>query len=183
MKKLMIAVVITAALSGCNTVKKMTGTTEEKPKPVVSAFLGGNIKVTYTSNGEFESITSSHTIKLTGELPYSQDEAYQVAIMKARKQIVEFMKVDLESEKFTKTVFNNLQETASEEKKETSHTVNAKIAGELQSSIKQKSSSILKGTYVEEKSFDAGSNSITVSVKTSTKDVETAKSLSKLMGN
>ncbi len=103
--------------------------------------------------------------------------------MKARKQIVEFMKVDLESEKFTKTVFNNLQETASEEKKETSHTVNAKIAGELQSSIKQKSSSILKGTYVEEKSFDTGSNSITVSVKTSTKDVETAKSLSKLMGN
>ena len=36
---------------------------------------------------------------------------------------------------------------------------------------------------MEEKSFDAASNSITVVVKTSTKDVETAKSLAKLMGN
>ena len=117
------------------------------------------------------------------KITYSQDEAYQVAILKARKQIVEFMKVDLESEKFTKTVFNNLQESASEDKKETSNAVNAKIAGELQSSIKQKSSAMLKGTYVEEKSFDAPSNSITVVVKTSTRDVETAKNLSKLMGN
>jgi hypothetical protein len=183
MKKLMIAVLVAATLTGCSTIKSVTGQTEEKPKPVVSEFLGGNIKVTYKSNGEFESMTSSHTIKLTGELPYSQDEAYQVATMKARKQIVEFMKVDLESEKFTKTVFNNLQESASEDKKETSNTVTAKIAAELQSSIKQKSSAILKGTYVEDKSFDAPSNSITVVVKTSTKDVETAKSLSKLMGN
>jgi hypothetical protein len=53
----------------------------------------------------------------------------------------------------------------------------------LQSSIKQKSSAMLKGTYVETKSFDAPSNSITVVVKTSTRDVETAKNLSKLMGN
>ena len=183
MKKLMIAVLVAATLTGCSTIKTMTGKTEEKPKPVVSEFLGGNIKVSYTPNGEFESMTSSHTIKLTGGLPYSQDEAYQVAILKARKQIVEFMRVDLESEKFTKTVFNNLQESASEDKKETSNNVSAKIAGELQSSIKQKSSAILKGTYVEDKSFDAASNSITVVVKTSTKDVETAKSLSKLMGN
>jgi hypothetical protein len=28
----------------------------------VSEFLGGNIKVNYTSKGEFESMTSSHTI-------------------------------------------------------------------------------------------------------------------------
>ena len=180
MKKLMIAAMIAAALSGCST---LTGKTDDKVKPITSEFLGGNIKVTYKSNGEFESMTSSHTIKLTGELPYSQDEAYQVAILKARKQIVEFMKVDLESEKFTKTVFNNLQESTSEDKKETANAVNAKIAGELQSSIKQKSSAILRGTYVEEKSFDTSSNSITVVVKTSTKDVETAKSLSKLMGN
>ena len=183
MKKLIIAALVAATLSGCTTIKNMTGASEEKPKPVVSEFLGGNIKVTYNSKGEFESMTSSHTIKLTGGLPYSQDEAYQIAIMKARKQIVEFMKVDLESEKFTKTVFNNLQESTSEDKKETANSVNAKIAGELQSSIKQKSSAILKGTYVEEKSFDAASNSITVIVKTSTKDVEIAKNLSKLMGN
>ncbi len=71
MKKLMIAVLVAAALSGCNTIKSVTGQSEEKPKPVVSEFLGGNIKVTYKSNGEFDSMTSSHTIKLTGGLPSS----------------------------------------------------------------------------------------------------------------
>ena len=180
MKKLMIAAMIAAALSGCST---LTGKTDDKVKPITSEFLGGNIKVSYTSNGEFESMASSHTIRLTSALPYAQDEAYQVATLKARKQIAEFMKLDLETEKFTKTVFDNLQESVNEDNKESSSSVNAKIVGELKTSIKQKSSAILKGTYVESKAFDSGSNSITVVVKTRTKDIETAKSLSRLMGN
>lgn len=185
MKKLMLAVLIAATLNGCSTIKKVTGNdaAEEKERPVVSEFLGGSIKVSYTSKGEFESIASSHTIRMTGSLPYSQDEAYQVAILNARKQIAEFMKVELESEKFTKTVFNNLQEGKTEDGKNTSSNVDTKIAGDLQSNIRQKSSAILKGTYVDEKSFDSPSNSITVVVKTRTKDIETAKSLTKLMGN
>jgi hypothetical protein len=180
MKKLMIAVAIAAALSGCSS---LTGRSDDKAKPITSEFLGGNIKVSYTMGGEFESMTSSHTIRLTSTLPYAQDEAYQIATLKARKQIAEFMKLDLESEKFTQTVFDNLQESVTENNKESSSSVNAKIAGELKTSIKQKSSAILKGTYVDEKSFNSGSNSITVVVKTRTKDIETAKSLSRLMGN
>ena len=66
----MIAAMIAAALSGCST---LTGKTDDKVKPITSEFLGGNIKVSYTSNGEFESMASSHTIRLTSALPYAQD--------------------------------------------------------------------------------------------------------------
>jgi hypothetical protein len=70
-----------------------------------------------------------------------------------------------------------------EDGKETSKTVKSEIIGELQSSIKQKSSAILQGVFVDEKSYDAKTNTITVVVKTSTKSVDTAKALRKLMGN
>jgi hypothetical protein len=116
-------------------------------------------------------------------LPYAQDEAYTLATLRAKKQIVQFMREELETEKFANTIFKSLQDAEAEDGKETSKTVKSEIIGELQSSIKQKSSAILQGVFVDEKSYDAKTNTITVVVKTSTKSVDTAKALRKLMGN
>jgi hypothetical protein len=134
-------------------------------------------------SGELDSIVSSNSVKLTSTLPYAQDEAYTLATLRAKKQIVQFMREELETEKFANTIFKSLQDAEAEDGKETSKTVKSEIAGELQSSIKQKSSAILQGVYVDEKSYDAKTNTITVVVKTSTKSVDTAKALRKLMGN
>jgi hypothetical protein len=150
---------------------------------VVAEFVGGNLKVNYTMSGELDSIVSSNSVKLTSTLPYAQDEAYTLATLRAKKQIVQFMREELETEKFANTIFKSLQDAEAEDGKETSKTVKSEIAGELQSSIKQKSSAILQGVFVDEKSYDAKTNTITVVVKTSTKSVDTAKALRKLMGN
>jgi hypothetical protein len=116
-------------------------------------------------------------------LPYAQDEAYSLATLRAKKQIVQFMREELETEKFASTIYKSLQDAEAEDGKETSKTIKSEIVGELQSSIKQKSSAILQGVFVDEKSYDAKTNTITVVVKTSTKTVDTAKALRKLMGN
>jgi hypothetical protein len=134
-------------------------------------------------SGELDSIVSSNSVKLTSTLPYAQDEAYTLATLRAKKQIVQFMREELETEKFANTIFKSLQDAEAEDGKETSKTVKSEIIGELQSSIKQKSSAILQGVFVDEKSYDAKTNTITVVVKTSTKSVDTAKALRKLMGN
>jgi hypothetical protein len=134
-------------------------------------------------SGELDSIVSSNSVKLTSTLPYAQDEAYTLATLRAKKQIVQFMREELETEKFANTIFKSLQDAEAEDGKEISKTVKSEIAGELQSSIKQKSSAILQGVFVDEKSYDAKTNTITVVVKTSTKSVDTAKALRKLMGN
>jgi hypothetical protein len=134
-------------------------------------------------SGELDSIVSSNSVKLTSTLPYAQDEAYTLATLRAKKQIVQFMREELETEKFANTIFKSLQDAEAEDGKETSKTVKSEIVGELQSSIKQKSSAILQGVFVDEKSYDAKTNTITVVVKTSTKSVDTAKALRKLMGN
>jgi hypothetical protein len=134
-------------------------------------------------SGELDSIVSSNSVRLTSTLPYAQDEAYTLATLRAKKQIVQFMREELETEKFANTIFKSLQDAEAEDGKEISKTVKSEIAGELQSSIKQKSSAILQGVFVDEKSYDAKTNTITVVVKTSTKSVDTAKALRKLMGN
>jgi hypothetical protein len=105
-----------------------------------------------------------------------------LATLRARKQIVEFMKLDLESEKFTDTVYNSLQDATTEDRTETK-TVNAKVASEVKEVIKQRSSAILQGTYVAEKNYDSGTKTVTVTVKSGTKDIATAKTVRKLMGN
>jgi len=180
MRKLVIAVAVSIALGGCSTFGTKTAAEQ---KPVVAEFVGGNLKVNYTMSGELESIVSSNSVRLTSTLPYAQDEAYTLATLRAKKQIVQFMREELETENFASTIFKSLQAAEAEDGKETSKSVKSDIAGELQSNIKQKSSAILQGVFVEEKSYDAKTNTITVVVKTSTKSVDTAKALRKLMGN
>ena len=80
------------------------------------------------------------------------------------------------------TVYNSLQEATTEDKDETKK-VNAKVASEDKEVLKQRSSAILQGTYISEKKYDSGTKTVTVTVKSSPKDVATAKEVRKLMGN
>ena len=120
---------------------------------------------------------------LTSNAPDAAEKAYIVATLRARAQMVEFMKADLESEKFKQTVYKSLQEAEEELKVASSTVVKDTITNELQENIKQKTNAILRGTYVESKEFDKGSSTVKVVVKSSVKDIEVSKQLSRLMGN
>ena len=93
------------------------------------------------------------------------------------------MKAEVESEKFKQTVYESLQEAEEEYKASSAAVTKDKIASNLQENIKQKSAAILRGTYVESKEFDKGTSTVKVVIKSSVKDIETAKNLSRLMGN
>lgn len=177
MKKF-VAVLAIALLAGCSSMGN-----RQKDQPKVNAdFMGGSIRMTYTMTGEFESLTSSGVAKVTSTLPSAVDEAYLVATLQARKQIVEFMKVEVENSNFIRAVAESLQEgvniNGSPDNKVTS-----KIASELQDNIRQQSKAILTGTYVADKSYDPGSRTVKVLIKTGVKDAETAKQVYRLMGN
>jgi nicotinate-nucleotide pyrophosphorylase len=102
--------------------------------------------------------------------------------MRARKQIVEFMKTEIESEKFTDAVFDTLQKSDVENKSK-NESYNHNIAQSVKQSIKQKSAGILKGTYVSEKVYDQSTKTVRVTVRSSDQDVEAAKRVSRMMGN
>jgi hypothetical protein len=178
MKKLGI-VILAVMLSACSSL----GGGKKDERSVKSEFFGGDIKVSYTMGGEFESIASSGTARVTSNAPDAAEKAYIVASLRARQQLVEFMKAELESEKFKQTVYKTLQEAEEELKVASSTVVKDNITSELQENIKQRTNAILRGTYVDSKEFDRGSSTVKVVVKSSTRDIEAAKSLSRLMGN
>lgn len=151
---------------------------------IKTEFMGGSIKVVYNkSTGEIESVESMATARLVSTLPFAVDESYTVATMRARKQIIEFMKTEVESEKFTEAIFDTLQKSDVENKANKNETVNHNIAQNVKQSIRQKSSGILQGTYVASKNYDPGTKTVVVTVKSSEDDVQAAKRLSRMMGN
>jgi|694.fasta_scaffold00352_62 hypothetical protein len=178
MKLKFLVVSLAVLLSACSTFSSK----KDEPK-VNTEFMGGSIKVSYTLSGDLESVTSSGVAKVTSTLPSAPDEAYLVATLQARKQLVEFMKVELESTSFVTAVSKTLQDSESESDKTVKSNVSAKIASDVQDNIRQNSKALLKGTYVESKTYDPSTRTVKVIVKTSLRDLDTSKQLARMMGN
>jgi hypothetical protein len=146
-----------------------------------SDFVGGDLKVTYNKKGEFESISSKATAYVTNDLPNTRDQAVTIATLKARRQIAEFLKTEIQSERFLVTVSKSIQDT---------ETVNqagdnkesAKIAYNVRESIRQRSSSILQGTYLLSESFNPDTKTVTVVVSAGTKENSLMKNVKKVVG-
>lgn len=178
MKKLGV-VLATILIAGCSNLPL----TKTNDTPIKSEFLGGSIKVVYKkSTGEVESIESMATARVISTLPNSVDESFTLATMRARKQIIEFMKTEVESEKFTEAIYDTLQKS-DVQNKDKNESVNQNIAQKVQQNIRQKSAGILKGTYVSEKIYDSSTKTVKVTVRSGEEDVEAAKKISRLMGN
>ena len=165
-------------LSACSTLtSKVDG-----PDSVVAEFMGGDIKVTFNKDGQFESIQSAGTARVTSTLPSATEDAFIVASLRAKQQIAEFMKEEVEGDRFTNTLTDNIQ-NGSDINGQIINEVNSKIAKQVQETIKSKSKVILQGVYVESKKFDNSSNTVRVTVKSGTNDIAVAKQIRSMMGN
>jgi hypothetical protein len=165
-------------LSACSTLtSKVDG-----PDSVVAEFMGGDIKVTFNKDGQFESIQSAGTARVTSTLPSATEDAFIVASLRAKQQIAEFMKEEVEGDRFTNTLTDNIQ-NGSDINGQIINEVNSKIAKQVQENIKSKSKAILQGVYVESKKFDNSSNTVRVTVKSGTNDIAVAKQIRSMMGN
>jgi len=170
LSKIGLAVMVTA-LVGCSSMQ-----VAEDELPIKAEFMGGKVVVVYDKEGRLESIESTSTARVVSSLPNAVDESFIVATLKARNQIAEFMNVDVESEKFVDTVFDSLQtaENASTNK-------NQNIARKVQNNIRQKTTAILKGTFVSKKDFDSSTRTVSVTVSSSEREIAAAKRLQTLM--
>jgi hypothetical protein len=149
---------------------------------VTTEFMGGEIKITYNKDGQFESMTASGSSRMTNTLPSGQEEAFIIAKLRAQQKMVEFMKNELDSERFKKTVYESLQEGQTIGG-QSNNEINSKIASNVQEDIKTKSKGILKGVHIESKSYDTESKTVLVVVKTGVKEIATANHVRALMGN
>jgi hypothetical protein len=172
MKSALYAIAIGMLSTACSTTGSKSNLSTD--------FMGGDIRVVYNKSGEFESLISTAIVKVASELPSAREEAVTVATVKARRQISEFLKTEVDSERFVTTVTKSIQESNAVSGSNIS-AANAKIATEVKETIKQKSDSLLKGTVIESEKYDAKNNSIIVTVKTGAREVGIASTIKKLM--
>ena len=178
MKRILFASLLVILVAGCSTFGS------KKDEQVVDTkFLGGEMKISYTWSGELKAVESTGTGKVVSNSPGAVDEAYIVATLRARQQIAEFMRIDLDSEKFKKSVFESLQEAENESKQPVSNNVKSKIVTTVQEDIRQKSNAILRGTFVSDKVYDSNTRTVKVTVRFTPEDLIMSKKLNRLMGN
>ncbi len=169
----LICVLFSIFIAGCSSTKKSDS--------VESTFIGGDLIITYDKRGEFESIRSKATANVTTDLPNSKDQAISIATLKARRQISEFLKVDIQSERFLVTISKSLQE-ANLENQIGDSKEGSKIAYNLRESIRQRSNSILQGTYLQSESFNPETKLVTVVISAGKKENKLLKDVKKSVG-
>ena len=148
--------------------------------PIKTEFLGGGLTIAYDEDGEFQSITSVSASKVTSTLPSAVEEALKIATLKARRQIAEFINTEVQSDRFTSSISDSLQAAQTLNDDTTSKLRNT-IALKVRENITQKSSQILKGTFVQSEKHDAEKDQVIVTVVTGVNSVGTSNQLKKLM--
>jgi hypothetical protein len=146
---------------------------------IKTEFLGGGLTIAYDKNGEFQSITSISTSKITSTLPSAVEEAIKIATLKARRQIAEFIGTEVKSHRFTSSISNSLQASQISDSDDASKIRNT-IALKVRENITQKSNQILKGTFVKSEKHDNDKNLVVVTVVSGIGTVGTSEQLKKL---
>ena len=142
-------------------------------------FLGGGITIIYDDEGDFKSITSVATSRVTSKLPSAVEEAFKIATLKARRQIAEFISVEVNSDQFTNSISDSLQ-ASGKNNKNTRKELRNSIALKVQESITQKSNQILRGTFVQSEKHDSEKDIVKVVVVTGVETIGTSNILKKI---
>lgn len=157
MQKLTLALILgVGLLSGCATV--------DIKKESKIELNGGAITISYSKDGEFLALESRAIAKVTSTLPSARDEAATVATLKARRQIVEFLKTDIESEQFLKTLTSSNQKSDDSDGLAKQTSVKADIGYTIRETLRQKSSGVIQGSYVISEKYDPSTGVVIVTV-------------------
>lgn len=175
MKKVLLVSLI-ALTTGCASVSKedMFGEAVNVP------FMSGEVMLTISKKGQFESMTASGVARVTSSLPSAREEAFIIANLRAKQKIVEFMETEMEGEKFIKNTTTSIQKSRTFGAPGVND-IDSTIAYNVQENISSKARSILRGVHVESTEFNPNANTLKVTVRTGVREIGTASQVRSLM--
>lgn len=124
MKRSIVVMAVCALfVTGCSSTKPVTQLPPEAPAPVAklekkeAEFLKSNglIKVEFDEQGNFYGLTSTGTAYIQTNHTSSREDAYNIALMRAKRNVAEFLSNDVSSNKFSKTITKTLLKSDSNE--------------------------------------------------------------------
>lgn len=169
-KFIMVALVL--ALSACSTTKPTGEVTQEGVK-LAKNF--GKVEVVFSTFGEWQSIKSSASATLPIEHDAGIEQAMNVATMRAKRNIVEFIQSDLKSKKTTESFTDALVD----------HNVNkdkaSKLSTKISESIVEESAGILRGAYIDDRKISDDGKNVTVSIIVDKRSLESSSKIRALL--
>lgn len=173
MKKLLI-VALAVLATACSTTKLTEDVTSKDAVKYTQDF--GKVEVTFTDKGDWEMLKSSATASVPLDDNAALEQAMNLASMRAKRNIVEFMKVDLQSSKATDSITNAIaKDVSADDGKSRERAGN--IATKIQEKISVQSDGILKGVYVVDRKVSSDKTTVVVTVQVDKRSMVAASRL------
>ena len=177
MKKVILVCAV-LAMSACSSVKLKSEVTDEAAK-FTQDF--GRVEVTFNDKGDWESLKSSATSAVPIDIDAGLEQGMNVATMRAKRNIVEFINQDLKSTKTTDTITKALAKNVTSEDENAKQRA-SNIASEITEKIAVEANGILKGVYIVERKLSSDKKYVVVTVMVDHRSMKAARQVRSSMG-
>jgi hypothetical protein len=182
-KKLILVAAIAATMAGCSSLGNKNADLEPVSKEAIKYTQDfGKVEVTFTDKGDWESLKSSATaaVPLTDE--GALEQAMNVATMRAKRNIVEFIKTDLQSKKTTEIMTNALGKDVVADDAKTKERA-GHITTKIQENIAVEASGIVSGVYILERKVTNDQKMVVVTLQVDKRSMRAARQIGVAIGS
>ena len=173
MKKLILVAAMAAVLSACSTTKSVDLDPVSKDAVKYTQEFG-RVEVTFNDKGEWESLKSTGTSAIPMSDNAALEQAMNVATMRAKRNIVEFLQTDLQSSKSHEAITNALaKDVSADDAKSRERAGN--IATKIQEKIAVQADGLLKGVYVNDRKISGDKTMAVVTVTVDKRSMRAAQ--------
>jgi hypothetical protein len=172
-KRIFITAILSLSLAACSTTKLSEDMTPEGTK---FAQDFGKVEITFNDKGEWESIKSTATSFVPIENDAGIEQGMNVAAMRAKRNIVEFINTDLKSKKTSDTITNALAANMKEDGSNAERKA-ADLTTKITESITVEANGIVRGAYVMERKVSSDGKNVSVTVMVDKRSMRAATSI------
>lgn len=180
MKKVILVAAMAAVLSACSSMKTVDLDPVSKDAVKYTQEFG-KVEVTFNDKGEWESLKSTGTSAIPLSDNAALEQAMNVATMRAKRNIVEFIQTDLQSSKSHEAITNALaKDVSSDDAKSRERAGN--IATKIQEKISVQADGLLKGVYILDRKISSDKTMAVVVVTVDKRSMRAAQNLRASLG-
>ena len=179
MKKILSIAVIALAVSACST-NKLADVDPVSKDAVKYTQDFGKVEVTF-NNDTWTEIKSTATAAIPINDDAGLEQAMNIATMRAKRNIVEFMTTELKNNKTVDVITNSLAKEVSDNDQKSKEKA-ANIATKVTEKMVEDSNGILRGSYVKERKVSSDTRVVSVVVQVDKRSIRTASQIRASMG-
>jgi hypothetical protein len=179
MKKILSIAVLALAASACSTTKLSDVDSVSKDAVKYTQDFG-KVEVTFNDDTWTE-IKSSATAAIPINNDAGLEQAMNIATMRAKRNIVEFMTTDLKNNKTVDIITNSLAKEVADNDQKSKETA-ANIASKVTEKMVEESNGIIRGSYIKHRNVSSDTRVVSVVVVVDKRSILAAKQLRASMG-